>query len=98
MFYLKKLRRDLLLHPCDLTSQITTIVKGRMMSELVGQCLGKLGFVIAILDIKDEDIHAGLIDNDSGAVLMSVWYDAVLLRPFRNEVLDAIATESDEVI
>ena len=39
-----------------------------------------------------------LIDNDTGAVNVTVFYSAILLRPFRNEVLDTIViTATDDV-
>jgi DNA-directed RNA polymerase subunit E'/Rpb7 len=40
----------------------------------------------------------GLVDNDSGSVNIEVSYMAVLLRPFPNEVLDAVVTSATEVI
>jgi hypothetical protein len=39
----------------------------------------------------------GLIDNDSGSVNVTVWYSAILLRPFPLEVLDAVVTNANEV-
>lgn len=44
----------------------------------------------------DEDITLGLIDNDSGAATVTVYYNAILLRPYPNEVLDAIVTTTTE--
>ena len=38
-----------------------------------------------------------IIDNYNGAVNVTVYYSAILLRPFRNEVLDTIVTTADEV-
>ena len=52
------------------------------MTELEGQCLGKHGYVISILDVDDAEIFPGLIDNDSGAVSVTVFYSAILLRYF----------------
>lgn len=99
MFFVKKLRRDILLEPCHLGSRLKESVKRRVLEELEGQCLGKHGYVVSILDIEDADIIPGYIDNDSGAVHVTVWYSAILLRPFRNEVLDTVVVSaSDEVI
>ncbi len=46
------------------------------------------------MDIQDENIKAGLIDNDTGSVMVSVYYSAMLFRIFRNEVVDAVVTNS----
>ena len=80
MFFVKKLRREILLEPCFLGSKLKEKVKQRIMSELEGQCLGKHGYVISILDVDDAEIFPGLIDNDSGAVSVTVFYSAILLR------------------
>jgi DNA-directed RNA polymerase subunit E'/Rpb7 len=69
----------------------------RVRTELLGSSLGKHGYVIEIIEIKDEDIIVGLIDNDSGAVNITAWYNAILLRPFPNEILDSIVTNTNEV-
>jgi DNA-directed RNA polymerase II subunit RPB7 len=98
MFFMKKLRRDILLEPQFLGPRMRELVKARLFEELEGQCLGRLGYIISILDIDDSDISAGLIDIDTGSVNISVWYSAILLRPFKNEVLDAVVfSSSDEV-
>jgi len=80
MFFVKKLRREILLEPCYLGSKLKEKVKQRIVNELEGQCLGKHGYVISILDVDDAEIFPGLIDNDSGAVSVTVFYSAILLR------------------
>ncbi len=98
MYFVKKLRRDILLEPRFLGSRLRENVKKRIRDELEGQCLGKYGYVISILKIEDDDITPGLVDNDTGAVNVIVWYSALLLRPFRNEVIDTVVvTASEEV-
>ena len=98
MYFVKKLRHDILLQPCYLDKYLKTSVRSRLIKELEGQCLGKHGYVISVLSVQDSDIIPGIIDNDSGCVNVVVWFDALLLRPFKNEVLDAIVvTASEEV-
>ena len=96
MFYISKLRRDVLLDPCFLGRSMKDRVKKKVIDDLEGKCLGNKGFVIFILDIDDNDIHPGLIDNDTGGVYITVYYNAVLMRPFKNEVVDAIVTSASD--
>mmetsp|Transcript_11387 Transcript_11387/g.11792 ORF Transcript_11387/g.11792 Transcript_11387/m.11792 type:complete len:175 (+) Transcript_11387:19-543(+) len=96
MFFLKKLRQDIQLEPRFFGPKLKERVKERVRNELLGSSLGKHGYVIEIIEIKDEDIIVGLIDNDSGAVNITAWYNAILLRPFPNEVLDAIVSNTNE--
>jgi DNA-directed RNA polymerase subunit E'/Rpb7 len=71
------------MEPIYLGAKLKVHVKHRVMQELEGQCLGRHGFVISVLDVKDEDIEPGLVDNDTGAVNVLVWYTVILLRPYR---------------
>eukprot|EP00286_Rhodomonas_abbreviata_P006000 CAMPEP_0181328632 /NCGR_PEP_ID=MMETSP1101-20121128/22840_1 /TAXON_ID=46948 /ORGANISM="Rhodomonas abbreviata, Strain Caron Lab Isolate" /LENGTH=155 /DNA_ID=CAMNT_0023437575 /DNA_START=127 /DNA_END=591 /DNA_ORIENTATION=+ len=97
MFFVKKLRRDILMEPQFLGAKLLEHVKYRILQELEGQCLGKHGYVISVLDVKDADILPGVVDNDTGAVNVTVWYSVILLRPFRNQVVDTVVTlASDE--
>ena len=50
-----------------------------------------------IIEIADQDITVGLVDNDSGCVGVTVHYTAILLRPFPLEVMDAVVTNAVEV-
>jgi DNA-directed RNA polymerase II subunit RPB7 len=98
MFYMSRLRKDVLLDAHFLGRSLRSQVRKKIMDELEGQCIGKFGFVILILDIDDADIVPGLIDNDTGAANVTVWYNAIFLRPFKNEVLDAVVVfASDEL-
>jgi DNA-directed RNA polymerase II subunit RPB7 len=92
MFYFKKLKRDVLVEPKHLGARMKDELKIRVRRELEGQCLGKHGYVIAVLDIENADIIPGKIENDTGAVNVTVGYKAILLRPFKNEVVDAVVS------
>lgn len=49
-----------------------------------------------MLELADEDVIPGKIDNDSGSVSVTVCYQALLFRPFKNEVMDAIVSVCNE--
>eukprot|EP01031_Cornospumella_fuschlensis_P039182 gene39182-47674_t len=96
MFLIKRLVREVLLEPRFLGPNLNDHVKTKVTTELEGQCLGKHGYVISVLDIKDVDIQPGLIDYTTGSVLIRVHYSVILLRPFRNEVLDAVVSMASD--
>ena len=52
---------------------------------------GKYGFVIAVTTI--DNIGAGLIQPGQGFVVYPVKYKAIVFRPFKGEVLDAVVTQ-----
>jgi DNA-directed RNA polymerase II subunit RPB7 len=89
MFFVKKLRRDILLQPAHLGPRMHEHIMTQILEEVEGKCLGKHGYVIRVLSLDDATILPGLIDNDSGCVNVTVIYQAIMLRPFKNEVVDA---------
>jgi DNA-directed RNA polymerase subunit E'/Rpb7 len=96
MFFLKRLRKDLLLEPHLLGRSLVRHVKDRVHDELEGTCIGRNGYIITIFEIGDEDLETGLVDMDNGALNISVSYLALLFRPFTNEVLDAVVTSASD--
>lgn len=92
MFFLKKLSRELLLHPMHFGPKLHDIIRLRLIEEVEGASLGKHGYVITVTEVLDEDIGKGVIEDNSGFVCFNVQYRAILFRPFKNEVLDAIVT------
>ena len=53
--------------------------------------------MISVLEVHSNDLPPGQVDNDTGSVTLEVEYTVILLRPFRNEVLDTVVTmASDE--
>lgn len=85
---MKKLRRDILLQPAHLGPRMHEHIMEQILEEVEGKCLGKHGYVIRVLSLDDATILPGLIDNDSGCVSVTVIYQAIMLRTFKNEVLD----------
>ena len=56
---------------------------------------GKYGFVIAVTTI--DNIGAGLIQPGQGFVVYPVKYKAIVFRPFKHEVIDAVVTQVNKV-
>jgi DNA-directed RNA polymerase subunit E'/Rpb7 len=55
----------------------------------------RYGFVIAVTSI--DNIGAGLIQPGQGFVVYPVKYKAIVFRPFKGEVLDAVVTQVNKV-
>jgi len=60
-----------------------------------GCVLCRYGFVIAVTTI--DNIGAGLIQPGRGFVVYPVKYKAIVFRPFKGEVLDAVVTQVNKV-
>ncbi|GMF28803.1 unnamed protein product [Phytophthora lilii] len=92
MFFLKQLSRDLLLHPMHFGPKLHDIIRLRLIEEVEGTSMGKYGYVITVTEVRDEDIGKGVIQDNSGFVCFNIRYRAILFRPFKNQVLDAVVT------
>lgn len=55
----------------------------------------RYGFVVAVTTI--DNIGAGIIQPGQGFVIYPVKYKAIVFRPFKGEVLDAIVTQVNKV-
>lgn len=55
----------------------------------------RYGFVIAVTTI--DNIGAGVIQPGRGFVLYPVKYRAIVFRPFKGEVVDAVVTQVNKV-
>ncbi len=55
----------------------------------------RYGFVIAVTTI--DNIGAGMIQPSRGFVMYPVKYKAIVFRPFKGEVVDAVVTQVNKV-
>ncbi len=55
----------------------------------------RYGFIIAITTI--DNIGTGLIQTGRGYVVYPVEYKAIVFRPFKGEVLDAVVSQVNKV-
>lgn len=89
------LEHEILLHPRYFGPQLIETVKQKLYTEVEGTCTGKYGFVIAVTTI--DDIGSGVILAGQGFVVYPVKYKAIVFRPFKGEVLDAVVTQVNKV-
>ncbi|EDW15679.2 uncharacterized protein Dmoj_GI22645 [Drosophila mojavensis] len=95
MFYHISLEHEILLHPRYFGPQLLETVKQKLYSEVEGTCTGKYGFVIAVTTI--DLIGSGVIQPGQGFVVYPVKYKAIVFRPFKGEVLDAVVKQINKV-
>uniref|UniRef100_H0ZW33 DNA-directed RNA polymerase subunit n=1 Tax=Taeniopygia guttata TaxID=59729 RepID=H0ZW33_TAEGU len=95
MFYHISLEHEILLHPRYFGPNLLNTVKQKLFTEVEGTCTGKYGFVIAVTTI--DNVGAGVIQPGRGFVLYPVRYKAIVFRPFKGEVVDAVVTQVNKV-
>ncbi|CAF5191703.1 unnamed protein product, partial [Rotaria sp. Silwood1] len=62
-----------------------------LFNEVEGKCIGRYGYVIAVTSI--DNIGVGKIQPGRGYVIFPVKYHAIVFRPFKHEVVEAIITQ-----
>ncbi len=97
MFFLKTIKKEILLEPKYLGPHLMNHIFSRLTTELEGQCYGKLGYIISVMGVEESNLitENALVDNDNGSVNMTVSCQVLVLRPFKNEVVDAVVTMTD---
>ncbi|XP_077523032.1 DNA-directed RNA polymerase II subunit RPB7-like [Amblyomma americanum] len=99
-FYHISLEHEILLHPRYFGPQLVETVKQKLYADVEGTCTVqsgiRYGFVVAVTNI--DNIGGGLIQPGRGFVVYPVPYKAVVFRPFKGEVLDAVVTQVNKSI
>ncbi|KAF2073977.1 hypothetical protein CYY_004722 [Polysphondylium violaceum] len=91
MFFHLTLEKDLHIHPKHCGPNLFSIATQQLHSEVEGTCSGRYGFIITITSV--DFISKGKVLESSGFVVFQVRYNAIIFKPFRGEVLDAIVTK-----
>lgn len=88
----KELTRTVVIHPRFLGKKLRKTVTDTLKAEVVGSCIDG-AHVIAVLRIADDNVSRGTIEPLTGSVRYDVTYRAIMFRPFKNEILDCVATQ-----
>ncbi|KII65209.1 DNA-directed RNA polymerase II subunit RPB7 [Thelohanellus kitauei] len=87
--------RDIVIHPKYLGPQLNQFIQRRLLLEVEGKCDGVYGFIIAVTTI--DHIGLGKITVGQGFVSYPLNFKAVVFRPFKGEVLDAVVEKVNNV-
>ncbi|NXH14153.1 RPB7 polymerase, partial [Bucco capensis] len=84
------LEHEILLHPRYFGPNLLNTVKQKLFTEVEGTCTGKwVG--------EGAWGGSGVIQPGRGFVLYPVKYKAIVFRPFKGEVVDAVVTQVNKV-
>ena len=93
MFYVKTLEHEIVLQPSHFGPKLKATIIRLLKEEVEGLALAEYGFVVNVIEVPEDQIKSGIIEYDTGDVVFNVKYTALLLRPFVNEVLDAVVSQ-----
>lgn len=93
MLYVKTLEHEIVLQPIHFGPKLRATIVRLLKDEVEGLALASYGYVVNVIEVLEDKIKSGIIEYDSGNVAFHVQYTALLLRPFLNEVLDAVVSQ-----
>mmetsp|Transcript_31703 Transcript_31703/g.65626 ORF Transcript_31703/g.65626 Transcript_31703/m.65626 type:complete len:184 (-) Transcript_31703:45-596(-) len=96
-FHIKKLSKNLSVDPKDYGPQLTETIKRKLTMEVENTCSEKHGFILKAFNIDIERLEGRINPtgmHPGGTAVFKVPYDAIVFKPFRGEVLNAIVKTS----
>merc|ERR1719240_654510 len=90
MFFHMELSKELLLYPKHFGPNIQGLLQEKLTHTVEGSCSGQYGFVVAVTDVIE--IGKGRIREGGGLATFPMKFNAIVFRPFRGEVFDAVVT------
>ncbi|KJE90132.1 RNA polymerase II core subunit [Capsaspora owczarzaki ATCC 30864] len=92
MFFYMTLDKEIVLHPKYFGPRLRQALMEKLYTEVEGTCDGERGFIVAITSLSEEHLGRGRLMAGKGLVSYHVQYQAVVFRPVKGEVMDAIVT------
>lgn len=97
MFFLKGLSLELTLHPSYFGPQMHQYLREKLLQEVEGTVTGQYGYIVCVMDGMKIDVGAGLVPSGQGSATFNVKYQAIVFRPFKGEVVDAVVTNVNKM-
>ena len=76
--------------PKDLGKNVQNLLKKKLKQLVEGSCSRRYGYIIAVMHIYEESMQHGRICEGTGDATFPMRYSALVFKPFRNEVTDAL--------
>jgi DNA-directed RNA polymerase II subunit RPB7 len=93
MFFVKQMEHRVMLHPSYFGRGMKELVTNKLIADVEGKCFGD--FYI-ILVMNTFEVSGGRCVPGTGLAEFTVDYQAVVYKPFKGEVLDAIVTSTNQ--
>lgn len=91
-FFVATLTEQVRVHPSYFGPNLRHELVRQLLIRVEGTILGELGFIVAVVVVEEPLPHGFLEDPLFGFASFDVVYRAVVLRPFKNEIVNAVVT------
>ncbi|KAI8390983.1 RNA polymerase Rpb7 [Radiomyces spectabilis] len=90
MFFLKELTHTITLHPSYFGPDMQAQLQDKLYADVQGTCSGRFGYIITVVSVLSTS--KGKILPGSGLAEFKIKYQAIVFKPYKGEVLDAVVT------
>ncbi|KAG0035627.1 DNA-directed RNA polymerase II subunit [Podila clonocystis] len=94
-FKQRNLSHTINLHPSYYGPHMKEFLLRNLHGDVEGTCSGKVGFIICVLTVTN--ISPGKVLPGSGLAEFVVQYQAIVFKPYKGEVVDAIVTSVNQI-
>lgn len=95
MFFLKDLTHTINLHPSFFGPAMVKFLEAKLRDDVEGTCTGRYGYIISV--IRVTSIGDGTVLPGSGLAEFKSTYSAIVMKPFKGEVVDALVTSVNKM-
>lgn len=95
MFFHIEMQKELLLYPRHFGPNIHELLVDKLISSVEGSCSGRHGFVVCVTDVFEPG--KGKIREGGGLATFPMRFNAIVFRPFKGEVFDAVVTQVNKL-
>eukprot|EP00920_Eleutheroschizon_duboscqi_P021151 GHVT01049807.1.p1 GENE.GHVT01049807.1~~GHVT01049807.1.p1 ORF type:complete len:220 (-),score=30.90 GHVT01049807.1:2023-2682(-) len=95
MYYVVEQWRNISVKPEQLGPRYEQSIEWMLRSQVEGRCSATHGYVICVVRFLHRD--AGRVQDGTGMVVVPVKYQAIVFKPFKDEVLDAVVTDVNKL-
>src|SRR4051795_6134596 len=83
------------LHPSFFGPQMQRFMNDKLHKDVEGTCSGRYGYIVTV--VKVTTIGKGRILPGSGLAEFNVKYQAIVFKPYKGEVVDAVVSTVNKV-
>ncbi|BAM38741.1 DNA-directed RNA polymerase II [Theileria orientalis strain Shintoku] len=83
------------LKPSQLGPNYQQNIEEMLRDQVEGHCTAKYGYVVCVIRIVHNDM--GRVQDGTAMIVVNVKYQAIVFKPFKDEVLDAIVTDVNKL-
>ncbi|OEH73722.1 DNA-directed RNA polymerase II subunit [Cyclospora cayetanensis] len=95
MFFVIERWESVALRPAQLGPQYLASVEALLRQQVEGKCLQSVGYVVCVIRVLQN--LPGRIQDSTGLVVVAAKYQAIVFKPFKEEVLDAVITDVNKL-